>query len=226
MFKLTRPYNWLIFSLINPELEKMLKQYATGRMIDIGCGVKPYQAMASPYVREHIGLDHEDTIHDKSHIDYFGDAYHIPFDDNFFDSALCTDVLEHLEEPHLAIAETWRVLKPGGYAIYTVPLFWHLHEQPRDFYRYTKFGLNYLFQKNSFEVIEIKALSGFLAMLAQESVYFLWRFRHEGGVNPLRWLIPPLGMVIQRAAYLLNKIDKSEDFTMEYIAVVRKPLHL
>lgn len=223
MFKLSRPHNWLIFKIVNTSLEKRLSQYASGKMIDIGCGEKPYREMALPYVEEHIGVDHEDTIHDKSNIDLIGTAYKIPADNETFDCALCTYVLEHLEEPSLAIAETFRVLKSGGYAIYTVPLFWHLHEEPRDFYRYTKHGLTYLFEKNRFEVIEINALSGFFVTFGQELVYFLYSFRRGGKLNPLWWLIPPIGHLIQGMAYVLNKIDRSERFTIEYIVVVRKP---
>ena len=223
MFKLARPYNWLIFKIINANLEKRLSQYAFGKMIDIGCGDKPYREMASRYVDEHVGVDHEDTLHDKSNIDLNGTAYKIPVNNESFDCAICTDVLEHLEEPSLAIAETFRVLKPGGYAIYTVPLFWHLHEEPRDFYRFTKYGLKYLFETNRFEVVEIKALTGFCVTFAQELVYFLYRFRRGGILNPLWWLVPPIGHFIQAVAYILNKVEHAEGFTAEYIAVVKKP---
>lgn len=206
-------------------MEGVLKHYATGKVIDIGCGEKPYQEMAAPYTDEHLGLDHQYSIHDKSHVDILGNACHIPFADGTFDTALCTDTLEHLEEPWQAIAEAFRVLKPGGYALYTVPFFWHLHEEPRDFYRFTKYGLRYLFEKNKFEVVEIRALSGFCVTFAQELVYFLRSFRKGGKLNPLWWLIPPICMVIQGAGYLLNKIDHSETFTVEYIAVFKKPVY-
>lgn len=223
MFTLTKAHNWLIFQVINPALKQKLQQYAKGKLIDIGCGEKPYKHMVAPYVEKHVGLDHEETFHNKSNVDLFGTAYSIPIEDEFFDIALCTDVLEHLEEPAKAIAETYRVLKTGGYAIYTVPLFWHLHEEPRDFYRYTKYGLKYLFDKNGFEIIEITALSGFVVTFSQELVYFLQSFRKGGKLNPLWWIIPPVGHLIQACAYLLNKIDPTENFTIEYIIVVRKP---
>lgn len=223
MFELTKHYNWLIFSLINPNIEKRLRQYARGKLLDIGCGEKPYRKIASRYVDEHIGVDHTLTEHSKANIDLMGTAYSIPVADSSFETILCTDVLEHLEKPADAIAEAFRVMKHGGYAIYTVPLFWHLHEEPRDFYRYTRYGLQYLFETNGFEVIEVKALSGFCATFAQELVYFLEQFRIGGPINPLWWLIPPLGIIIQGLAYLLNKFDKSESFTAEYIAVARKP---
>ncbi len=223
MFKLIKSHNWLIFSIINPSLEKMLGRFAHGTMLDVGCGEKPYEKMASPYVHVHIGVDHEESLHDKSNVDLHGTAYQIPIEDNSVDSILCTDVLEHLEEPLLAIAESYRVLKEGGYAIYTVPLFWHVHEAPRDFYRYTKFGLKYLFEKNGFEVVEIDALTGFAVTFCQELTYVLYRFRKGGWINPLWWIVPPVGHVIQALAYVLNKVDRTKDFTAEYILVARKP---
>ena len=126
------------------------EHYIKGRLIDIGCGTKPYRDLLVPFVTEHIGVDHEETFHDKSNIDRFGTAYDIPYEAESFDSALCTAVLEHLEEPEQALRECHRVLKPGGVAIYSVPFIWHLHEEPRDFYRYSKYGLKYLFEKVGF----------------------------------------------------------------------------
>ena len=133
--------------------------------------------MVAPYITEHIGVDHEGTQHDKGNIDLTGDAYNIPIEDNGCDTILCTYVLEHLEEPNLALGEANRILRRGGYAIYTVPLFWHLHEEPRDFFLYTAHGLEYLFRSNNFEVVEISALSWFCVTFSQELVYFLYRFR-------------------------------------------------
>jgi len=75
---------------------------------------KPYQDLLSPFLTDHIGVDHQGTLHDKSNIDRFGNAYNLPAEDEEFDCALCTAVLEHLEEPELALKECWRVLRHGG----------------------------------------------------------------------------------------------------------------
>ena len=115
--------------------------YLHGRLIDIGCGTKPYRDLLAPYVDEHIGQDHQDGPHDKSNVSILSDAYDIPVADASFDSAVCTGVLEHLEEPEEALCECNRILKPGGIAIYSVPFIWHLHEEPRDFFRFSKQGL-------------------------------------------------------------------------------------
>ncbi|MBV5330022.1 MAG: class I SAM-dependent methyltransferase, partial [Chlorobium sp.] len=223
MFSLARQHNWLIFSIINPAVKQRLMKYAKGKLVDIGCGEKPFKNEVKPYVEMHTGVDHQGSFHDKSNMDVFGTAYNIPLVSKSYDTVLCTDVLEHLEEPSLAISEAWRILKSGGYAIYTVPLFWHLHEEPRDYYRYTKYGLRYLFEKNGFDIVDISALSGFTVTFAQELVYFLYNYRKGGMINPLWWIIPPIGHLIQVVAYFMNKLEKTEMFTCEYIIVARKP---
>jgi len=222
MFSLTKSHNWLIFKIINPAIEQRLEKYACGKLLDIGCGQKPYFQMAFPFVDKHIGIDCQGALNDRDGADILGVATNIPCKTGYFDVVLCTDVLEHLEEPKIAIMETCRVLKVGGYAIYTVPLFWHIHEPPRDFYRYTKYGLKYLFEECGFEIEEIKPLSGFIVMVSQFLAYYLLKFRMGGKLNPLWWLIPPINHLIQAIAYALNKIDRSEEFTIEYILVARK----
>lgn len=225
MNRLAGPHNWLIFELIEPALEASLARHAKGRLLDIGSGVKPYADLVRPFVTEHVGLDHEATLHDQSEIDLFGSAYRIPADDSSYATLLCTDVLEHLEEPARALAEARRVLEPGGCAIYTVPLFWHLHEEPRDFYRYTKHGLRHLFEGAGFEVVEIQPLCGFVATFGQELSYWVWRYAPAARWHPLRWLLRGLVSAVQHAAFWLNRFDASTEFTAEYLAVVRNPEH-
>ena len=129
--------NLLINRIHDRQLKQFASEYFAGRLVDIGCGIKPYKDLLAPYVTEHIGIDHQETLHDKSNIDRFSTAYDLPAQDEEFDCVLCTAVLEHLEEPEQALRECFRVLK-RGVAIYSVPFIWHLHEEPRDFYRFSK----------------------------------------------------------------------------------------
>jgi len=215
--------NILVNYIHDRELKRCTSTYVTGRLIDIGCGTKPYKDLLAPYITEHIGVDHEDTLHDKSNIDRFGTAYDIPAEDGELDSALCTAVLEHLEEPEQGLRECKRVLKPGAKVkdIYSVPFIWHLHEEPRDFYRFSKYVLKYLFEKAGFEIIEIKALSRFWVTFGQLFVYHIYRFNR----GPLRFIpiIPAIGLIVQGISYLLDKIDKTEQWTWMYMVVARKP---
>jgi SAM-dependent methyltransferase len=211
----------LVQRIAQREIVNAARNYLRGKLVDIGCGTKPYKSIINSYINEHVGVDHESTLHDTSNIDIFGTAYNIPVDDAFFDSALCTAVLEHLEEPEVALRECYRVLKPGGVAIYSVPFIWHIHEAPRDFYRFSKYGLEYLFTKVGFEIIEVKALSGFWVTFGQLFVYNLYRFNK----GPLRWLkiIDAIGLLLQGLAYLLDRIDRTEQWTWMYMVIARKP---
>lgn len=212
--------NQLVNRIHDRELLRVAQCHASGRTIDIGCGTKPYRNLLAPYVSEHIGLDHEQSFHDKSGIDLFGTAYDIPAKDASFDTAVCTAVLEHLEEPEAALRECMRVLKPGGMAIYSVPFIWHLHEEPRDFYRFSRYGLAYLFEKVGADVVELKALSGFWVTFGQLFVYNLYRLNR----GPLRLfrIIDAIGLLIQFIAYGLDKLDRTEQWTWMYMVVARK----
>jgi len=213
-------HNILVRGIADKAIIDYAKKYFHGDLIDIGCGIKPYKKKLTPLVDNHIGVDHEHSLHDLSNADLIGSAYRIPAKSETFDSALCTAVLEHLEEPELALKECCRVLKKGGIAVYSIPFIWHIHEKPRDFYRYSKYGIEYLFNKTGFETIQLEALSGFWVTFGQMFVYYLQRFNR----GPLRWfrIITILGLLIQGIVFLLDKIDKAEDWTWMYIIAAKK----
>lgn len=215
-------HNWLVKKIAYDAIAEVAPKFAHGILVDIGCGEKPYESSYHPHVHDYIGLDQEGTFHDKSGVDIFATAYDTTISSESVDTILCSWVLEHLELPMNAVKEMNRILKPNGHVILTAPLFGHLHEEPRDFFRYTNHGLEYLFERNGFEVIELRPLSGFCVTFGQEAVYYLWRFRRGGKLNPLWWIIPIVGMFIQGICYSLNKIDHSKEFTFSYLLVAQK----
>jgi SAM-dependent methyltransferase len=192
----------------------------SGRMIDIGCGHKPYLDLCRPFVAAHIGLDLPDTRYDRAKVDLFGSACAISAPDGSFDSALCTSNLEHVEDPAAAVRECARVLRPGGVAVYTVPFFWHLHDETRDFYRFTPHSLRLLFANAGFEVIRLQPMSGFWATFGQMLVYYLFRFNRPW----IRWtrLIDLVGITIQFGAFGLDRISRAEKWSCLYLVAARK----
>lgn len=213
-------HNFLIKRALRKAIKIRAHKYLHGRLIDIGCGTKPYKDILDEVITEYVGLDHLESLHGLDSVDLIGTAYSIPADDESFDSVLCTEVMEHLEEPAKALIECWRVLKPGGYAMFTSPFIWHLHEEPRDFFRYSKHGLEYLYVNNGFDVVEIAPLNGFWATFGQLLVYNLYSYNRE----PVRstYLIPLVGIVIQCVALILDKISPRQIWTSHYISVVQK----
>jgi SAM-dependent methyltransferase len=99
---------------LNNPLAIAARAHARGRLLDVGCGEKPYAPLCRDLVDEHVGVDHPDSIHPFGAVDALATAYDIPLEDASFDTVLMTEVLEHLEEPARAIAEMRRLVRPGG----------------------------------------------------------------------------------------------------------------
>ena len=96
---------------------------------------------------------------------------------------------------------------------------WHVHEAPHDYYRYTRYGLEYLLKKNGFSDIEINEKSGFWQMWILKFNYHTVRFAR--GV--LRYLWIPIWWIGQTIAPILDGYDKSPEECTGYTVVARKP---
>jgi SAM-dependent methyltransferase len=138
--------------------------WARGRVLDVGCGNQPYRELFAPVVRDYVGLDRQEQ---GSRPDVVGDALRLPFPAETFDTVLMIQVLEHLPDPEGAVSEVGRVLKRGGRAILTAPQYWRLHEEPHDYYRFTRFGLIHLVQRSGLRVLRVKAQGGAWALAGQ-----------------------------------------------------------
>lgn len=110
-----------------------------GLTLDVGSGNRPYARFfpnaktVDLYPRPGHLVDYQADVHDLSMIPNAS-----------FDVVLATEILEHLHSPHRAIAEFYRVLKPGGLLLLTTRFIFPLHETPVDYFRYTKYGLRHL----------------------------------------------------------------------------------
>ena len=70
------------------------------------------------------GLEFFEELNSGSTVFMQGSVYRLPFEDNTFDLVICSEVLEHLEDYHAAIDEIYRVLKPEGKFLPSVPSYW------------------------------------------------------------------------------------------------------
>lgn len=213
--------NRLVNDIHDRALQRLAAEHLHGTVLDVGCGVKPYATMLEPIVSRHLGVDHLGSPHDPSNLDVAALAYALPFHDQAVDGVICTAVLEHLEEPGLALQECQRVLRPGGVAILSVPFIWHPHEEPRDFYRFTTHGLRHLLTNAGFDVLRIDPLAGFWVTVGQLFNYYLARFDRRV-VRRLRLLVP-MYLAVQAVAAALDRLDRAEQWTWAYMAVARRP---
>lgn len=133
---------------------------AGGRVLDVGCGLKPYEECFANAT--YVGIDVEESGREASEktADAYFNGLDIPYDEEDFDAVLCTEVLEHCVDPTRLLAEMHRVLKPGGRLLVTVPFIWGLHETPYDFRRYSVFGIERAMREAGFEIAESAQLEG------------------------------------------------------------------
>lgn len=104
----------------------VIKKYAHGNILDIGCGFGTHLEKLRG-LGELYGIDITEELLEKIKKSYpyihfvRAPAEAIPFDDNFFDLIFSIEVVEHLKEPEIMFKEVRRVLKPGGYFIFQTP---------------------------------------------------------------------------------------------------------
>jgi SAM-dependent methyltransferase len=142
---------------------KKAEPYLKGRLLDVGCGNKPYSSLF--HTEEYIGIDVATSLHDKKIFDFTYDGINLPFRDNEFNSIICTEVLEHSVDPVALMKEMYRVLKVDGYALITVPMFLNHHEIPYDFCRFTYYGLRKDAEDSGFIVESIEDRGNHLSVL-------------------------------------------------------------
>lgn len=141
------------------------RPYMRGRLLDMGCGRRPYALIYDGLVEQSVGTEVAFSPHGTNAADAicFGEA--LPFEDASFDTILCTEVLEHTRQPWRVMAEFARLLRPGGHVLISVPFIYPLHEKPHDYWRFTGYGLEAISSAAGLEPITIQARGGTAAAL-------------------------------------------------------------
>lgn len=191
-------------------------------IIDIGCGDKPFESYFSSH--KYIGLDFSPSDssvvkHDLSN--------KFPFDDNFFDIVILSEVLEHVPSPYFVLDEINRITKSNSLIFISTPFALQIHGSPFDFFRYTKYFYIrltklYKWEMNNF-VTSNSIFTSFLLLLNQFSLflklpYFL--------ICPVWFIINLIALSIDGIlSFLLPvKLKKKlfESFPLGYCAIFSK----
>jgi len=116
------------------------------KVLDIGCGRKPYYK----YFRHsfYVGIDKY-----SEEADIIADAEALAIRSSSFDIVLCTQVLEHVKNPLDVLKEINRVLRDKGLLILSTRGFWIEGHEPEDYWRWTIQGLFKILNESGFKVI-------------------------------------------------------------------------
>jgi SAM-dependent methyltransferase len=220
-----RAHNWLAYDAGDRNLQQHAHLY-NGVLYDLGCGESPYRGFFLQYADQYIGVDWNGSLHETK-ADIAADLNKpLPIESQLADTVVSLSVMEHLCEPQMMLGEAFRILKPGGAIVLQVPWQWWIHEAPYDFFRYTPYGLKYMFEKAGFIDVSVEPQAGFFTASVLKWNYFSNRFVR--GPRPLRWSLKasllPFWYIGQKAAPFLDKLDS--DWTLEasgYYVTGRKP---
>ncbi len=124
------------------EAHRALGRY---RVLDVGCGLKPYQPLFARYSASYVGVDPVAN----PHAELRGSVEALPVEDGSFDIVLCNQVLEHCDDPAQAIRELIRVTAAGGRVLASTHGVMPYHPSPTDYWRWTHAGLEKLFVGNA-----------------------------------------------------------------------------
>lgn len=205
----------LVCSLIAKFYALHIPIHIKGDLIDFGCGKAPLFGCYSSYSNSVHFLDVESRL-EHACLDYKASLNEpLTCVQRTFDSAILSDVLEHLERPNIALSSIRTALKTGGVLILTVPFLYGIHEAPNDFRRFTRYGLKSELTHAGFERIEIQELGGLISVISTFVAKFLDRVFGSWALPVKLWVgLTTLLMKIPIIAQIDQKTSKR--FPLEY----------
>ena len=202
------------------EYKKLFSKYIhkDSKILDLGAGRLFYRNILKKYSNNYESIDFDKTHPD---LDFIGTTSNTKLKSNSFDVIFCSQVLEHVPDSFESFKEIKRILKPNGIAIISVPFLMFLHNEPYDYFRYTKYSLNKFSEDNGFKILELKevgGLFGFFGIIFSTLLLgVFWR------IPVLKYLFYFVNLLIQYALLFLDKItNNAKMFPSNYLLVVRK----
>jgi SAM-dependent methyltransferase len=152
------------------------------RVLDVGSGDSPYYPFFSGRAAEYVSVD---ANHPGADVN--SPVESLPIEDASFDLVLCTQVLEHTDDPAQVVRELRRVVRPGGRVLASTHGVQVYHPDPVDLHRWTHEGLRRLFDENgdwsSLTVAPSSGTTACVGMLLALYVDLLARHAHVGALG-------------------------------------------
>lgn len=191
--------------LLGKKIRDFLKNVEiTEDILDVGAQRKQYKKYFHP--KKYFALDSEE----KWEPDICCDAHNIKCEKDKFELVIATELLEHCYNPQKVVDEIYRVLKPGGICLISVPFMVPYHIAPgiKDYYRFSKDGLNYLFK--NFSEIKVKGIGNRFQLI--------WSNINSGN------LISRFFLNIFNPLVSLMNTKRDSNYPLEYFLTARKPI--
>ncbi|WP_175632273.1 class I SAM-dependent methyltransferase [Pedobacter ghigonis] len=216
---------YLHYKPYHEDLFEAFKLYAKGRLFDIGCGNKPYKNILEQYITDYKGCDIIQSSEEL--VDIICHANQIPLEDGTFDTIISTQTIEHVEDHQGLVNEAYRLLVKDGHFILSGPMYWPLHEEPYDFFRFTKHGLVYILEKAGFKVVKVFSNGGKWSVVGQSFLHALHpQINSIKGIKGkiIRTLYKSIGGIktVNRFFLYLDNIYRDDSNTMNYVIVAIK----
>jgi len=214
-------YQWLSFKDLDRDLKRILPTLS-GSILDVGCGSKPYEPWCS-HVDAYTGVD----IYAGDKVDYVIDPHkRWPFPDASFDAVLCTQVIEHVEDPEMLMDEIHRALKPNGTVVLSAPFCYQEHGAPHDFRRFSVHGIKQLLG-DRFIIVELTRQGGIGSTLGTLYLHYVQESMNRNtfarllfGLSFPLWLL--MCAVTNVLGLALDHVDSTESFYGNVLVVSRK----
>lgn len=210
----------LLRKKIEEHIPKHLDKSKKYRILDYGCGVKPYEYVFENAASEYVGVD----VGDNPHADLkINPDEKLPFNDEEFDIVLSSQVLEHVENVNFYLSECRRVLRKGGLLILSTHGTWQFHSAPVDVQRWTSYGLKKLMEKSGFNITDFIPALGQLALTSQLRLTFYHSFVKEV-FKPLKIFYYPVSLLYQLKMKIEDAItpQRVKDRDSAYYIVIAK----
>jgi SAM-dependent methyltransferase len=215
-------FNWLANHKIIRALERV-RAHASGTLLDVGCGARSFEPLFAGRVSRYLGADlAASRFLGAARPDVFARAEALPIRDGTMDTVLGLSMLTYLTDPAQMLREAHRVLRPGGVLLLEFTQMAPLHDEPHDYFRFTRYGARWLLDQAGFETLEMVPIGGLMSRVGLTAIAALNRVNR----GPTRVLteIPVrlLYIVVQLVSELLDHAFPTPREPLAHLVVARR----